>query len=54
MISKTQFVTLLQRFGMTPIDVLSLQRVVGFVGDVQKLSVNDVMLKITERSKMRG
>jgi hypothetical protein len=42
---------------MTPNDVLSIQRIVGFYEGgqpVHKLKVSDIMLRIMERSKKRG
>ncbi len=54
LISKAQFVDFLKKLGTTPIDILALQRVVGFIGDIQKLKVSDIMIKIMERANKRG
>lgn len=57
MITQTQFVNFLNKIGMTPNDVLSIQRIVGFYEGgqpVRKLKISDIMLRIMERSKKRG
>ena len=56
-ITKTQFVNFLTKIGMTPNDILSIQRIVGFYDGgepVLRLKVSEIMLRILERSKKRG
>lgn len=53
-ITKAQFVTFLQRLGLLPTDILSLQRIVGFCdGGSDKLKISDIMLRIMERAEKR-
>ncbi|CDW84796.1 ankyrin repeat [Stylonychia lemnae] len=57
MITQTQFVNFLTKIGMTPNDILSIQRIVGFYEGgqpVHKLKITDIMMRIYERSKKRG
>jgi hypothetical protein len=53
-ITKTQFIDFLRRvIGMMPQDILSVQRIVGFIENTEKLKVTDIMVKIMERAGKR-
>ena len=52
-ITKSQFVNFLQKIGMLPTDIMSLQRIVGFCDGVDKLKISDIMAKIMERAEKR-
>ena len=53
MLSKSQFTNLLTRIGMTPPDILSIQRIVGYY-QAEKLKVQEIMMKIMERAGKRA
>lgn len=38
---------------MTPQDILSIQRIVGFIDNVDKLKITDIMVRIMERAGKR-
>jgi hypothetical protein len=37
---------------MTPQDIVSIQRIVGFINNIEKLKITDIMVKIMERAGM--
>ncbi len=38
---------------MTPQDILSIQRIVGYIENIEKLKIADIMVKIMERAGKR-
>ena len=52
-ITKTQFIAFLTKIGMLPPDILSLQRIVGFIEVTEKLKIPDIMSKIMQRASLR-
>lgn len=57
MISKSQFLQFLTDLKTTPVDVLSIERIVGFNESSSqsfKLKIVDVIQRILERSQKRG
>ena len=38
---------------MTPQDILSIQRIVGFIDNIDKLKITDIMVRIMERAGKR-
>ena len=52
-ITKSQFIAFLSRIGMLPPDILSIQRIVGFIEAIDKLKIGDIMAKIMQRASLR-
>ena len=54
MITKSQFINFLTKIGMSPTDILSIQRIVGFCEGQDRLKVAEIMLRIMERAGKRS
>jgi hypothetical protein len=52
-ITKSQFIGFLTRIGLLPPDILSIQRIVGFIEAIEKLKIPDIMSKIMQRASLR-
>lgn len=52
-ITKSQFIGFLSRIGLLPPDILSIQRIVGFIEAIEKLKIPEIMSKIMQRASLR-
>lgn len=52
-ITKSQFIGFLTRIGLLPPDILSIQRIVGFIEAIERLKIPDIMSKIMQRASLR-
>lgn len=53
-ITKSQFVSFLQKLSMLPTDILALQRIVGFCDGTDTLKISDILTKLKERADKRS